>query len=239
MISMDIPTPQLPKVEKWTLTELLDHEKDVTGIFMSGHPLDHFKFELKHYNITPLNEFNEVKDAPNLLPNINKQYRLAGLVVDAQHRTTKTGRSFGALSIEDFSGKTELMFWSDDYVKHQNYLDKGKNVLVQGFFKQRYNSEQYEFKISSINLLEITKQNFTKQLVVDVSPKTITPDFITFIEKNVKSYPGKSSIKFTIADPRENLKVSLYSLEKGFTMNDEMATWLEENKDVDVQVVSA
>ncbi|HEX8333047.1 MAG TPA: DNA polymerase III subunit alpha, partial [Segetibacter sp.] len=77
MISLDIPTPQLPKVEQWTLTELLDHEKDVTGIFMSGHPLDHFKFELKHYNITPLNEFNEVKDAPNLLPNINKQYRLA------------------------------------------------------------------------------------------------------------------------------------------------------------------
>jgi DNA polymerase-3 subunit alpha len=53
MISMDIPTPVLPKVEPWALTELLDHEKDVTGMFMSGHPLDHFKFELKHYRLYP------------------------------------------------------------------------------------------------------------------------------------------------------------------------------------------
>lgn len=239
MISLDIPTPQLPTVEKWTLTELLDHEKEVTGIFMSGHPLDHFKFELKHYGMTPLNEFNEVKDAPNLLPNINKQYRLAGLVVDAQHRTTKTGRSFGALTIEDFTGKTELMLWSDDYVKFQNYLEKGKNILVQGHFKQRYNSEQYEFKVVSINMLEVIKQSLTKQLVVDVSPKVITPEFVSFIDKNIKDHPGKSSIKFNIVEPRESLKVSLYSLEKGFTMNDEMVHWLEENKDVDVRVVTA
>jgi DNA polymerase-3 subunit alpha len=238
MISLDIPLPQLPKVEPWTLTELLDFEKEVTGIFMSGHPLDHFKFELNHYGITQLSEFNEIKDAPNLLPNLNKQYRLAGLVTDAQHRTTKTGRSFGGLTIEDFSGKTEIMLWSDDYVKFQNYLEKGKNVLVQGFFKQRYNSEQYEFKVASINMLDVIKQSLTKQLIVDVSPKAITPDFVSFIDKNLKSHPGKSSIKFNITEPRENLKVSMYSLEKGFTMNDEMVHWLEENKDVDVQVVT-
>ncbi len=238
MISLDIPTPHLPKTEPWTLTELLDHEKDVTGMFMSGHPLDHFKFELKHYGFTPLNDFNDIKEAPQLQPNINKPYRLAGLVVDAQHRTTKTGRSFGVLCIEDFTGKSELMLWSDDYVKYQNYLEKGKNVMVQGCFKTRYNSEQYEFKISSINLLEVTKQNFTKQLVMEVSTRAITSDFVNFIDKNVKSYPGKSSLKFNIVEPKENLKLSLYSLEKGFTMNEEMVHFLEENKEVEVQVVT-
>jgi DNA polymerase-3 subunit alpha len=238
MISLDIPTPHLPKTEPWTLTELLDHEKDVTGMFMSGHPLDHFKFELKHYGFTPLNDFNDIKEAPQLQPNINKPYRLAGLVVDAQHRTTKTGRSFGVLCIEDFTGKSELMLWSDDYVKYQNYLEKGKNVMVQGCFKTRYNSEQYEFKISSINLLEVTKQNFTKQLVMEVSTRAITSDFVNFIDKNVKSYPGKSSLKFNIVEPKDNLKLSLYSLEKGFTMNEEMVHFLEENKEVEVQVVT-
>ena len=55
---MDIPTPLLPKIDPWNLTEKLDHEKDVTGIFMSGHPLDHFKFELKHFGFTPIADFN-------------------------------------------------------------------------------------------------------------------------------------------------------------------------------------
>ena len=50
----EIATPSLPSCEEWTLTEKLDHEKEVTGMFMSGHPLDHFKFELKYYGIMPL-----------------------------------------------------------------------------------------------------------------------------------------------------------------------------------------
>ena len=239
MISMDIPTPQLPKVEPWPLTELLDYEKEVTGMFMSGHPLDNYKFELKHYNFTPLNEFNEVKDAPQLSPKKNKPFKLAGLVVDAQHRVTKTGRNFGILAIEDFTGKTELMLWSDDYVKFQNYLDKGKSIMVQGEFKSRFNSEQYEFKVTSINLLEVTKLNFTKQLILDVPTRIINSDFVDFFDKNVKTYPGKTSIKFNIIEPKDNLKLSLYTLSTGLTMNDEIIHWLEENQDVDVQVVVA
>ncbi len=143
-----------------------------------------------------------------------------------------------AMMIEDFSGKTELMLWGDDYMKLKNYLEKGKNILVQGYFKQRYNSEEYEFKVASINLLEATKQNFTKQLIIDVSPKAINSEFISFIEKNVKRNPGNSSIKFNFHEPMEDIQVSMYSIEKGFTMNDEMASFLDENIDVDVKVVT-
>ncbi len=237
MIQLDIPTPTLPKIEEWNLTEKLDHEKDVTGIYMSGHPLDHYKFEMKHFGFTNIADFNEVKEAPQLSPKKNKPFKLAGLVVDAQHRMTKTGRNFGALGIEDFTGKTELMLWSDDYVKFQNYLEKGKIVLVQGEFKTRYNSEQYEFKVTSINLLETAKSAFTKQLVLELPAKAVTPKFVDFIDKNVKAHPGKSSLKFNIFDPVNNMKIGLYSREKGFTMNDEIITYLEENKDLEVSVV--
>ena len=65
-------------------------------MFMSGHPLDHFKFEISHYGITNLQDFNEIKEAVTLQANPSKNYRLAGLVVDAQHRVTKTGSNFGS-----------------------------------------------------------------------------------------------------------------------------------------------
>ena len=158
-------------------------------------------------------------------------------MVDAQHRVTKTGRNFGSLRIEDFTSKTELMLWSDDYVKFQNYLEKGKNILVQGEFKTRFNSEQYEFKVTSVNMLETAKAAFTKQLVVGVDAKAITPQFVQFIDKNIKAHPGKSTLKFNISDPLQHMKIGLYTLEKGFMMNDEMVGWLEENKDVEVSVV--
>ena len=233
----EIATPKLPACEEWTLTEKLDHEKDVTGMFMSGHPLDHFKFELRYYGIMQLSEFNEVKESTTLIAaNANRNFRIAGLVIDAQHRVTRTGRNFGALTIEDFSGKTELMLWSDDYVRFQNYLEKGKNLLINGFFKQRYNSEQFEFKVTSITLLEMAKQTLTRQLEINIEPASVTKEFVTFIEKNVRENPGKSSLRFNIYEPAENLKVTMYTLEKGFTMNDEMAGYLLDNPDVEINV---
>ena len=233
----EIATPKLPVCEEWTLTEKLDFEKEVTGMFMSGHPLDHFKFELKHYGIMNLADFNEIKDSSTLIAaNANRSFRIAGLVVDAQHRVTKTGRNFGALSIEDFSGKSELMLWSDDYTRHQNYLNKGYNLLINGFFKQRFNSDQYEFKVTNIMLLETAKQVLTRQVEVNMTPASVTKDFVNFIDNNVKANPGKHTLRFNVYDPIDNLKITLYTLEKGFTMNEEMAGYLLTNPDVEVSV---
>ena len=235
----EISTPKLSVCEPWPLVQQLDYEKDVTGMYISGHPLDNYKFELKHYNITSLADYVEFKNNVNSNPNPAKQFRVAGLVIDAAHRLTKTGKNFGILTIEDFTGKAEFMLWSEDYVKYQNYLEKGMIVLVEGGFKQRYNSTEYQFNLSRIHLLETVKPNLTKQVVIDVQPQFINEGMINFIDNNVKSNPGKTSLKFNVKDLRNNYKVGMYSLEKGFTMNDEMALFLNDNLDVEVSVVTA
>lgn len=235
--SMQVQMPKIPNCEPWTLTELLDHEKDVTGMFMSGHPLDHFKFELKYYGITKINDFNEIKETLHLQPNPGKGLRVAGLIIDVQHRVTKTGKNFGSFSIEDFTGKTEFLLWSEDYIKFQNYLEKGTNVLLNGFFRPRYNRpNEFDFKINTMSLLETVKQVLTRSIEINIHPASITPDFVNFVDKNVKGNPGKSSLRFNIYEPKENLKVSLYSFERGFLMNEEMADFLMDNPDVDVNV---
>jgi DNA polymerase-3 subunit alpha len=234
----EITPPKLSTCEPWPLSVQLDYEKDVTGMYMSGHPLDNFKFEMKHYSITPLAEYVEFKNAVNLHPNPSRQFRVAGLVVDAQHRLTKTGKNFGILTIEDYSGKAEFMLWSEDYVKYTNYLEKGMIVLVEGGFKTRYNSDQYEFKLSKIHLLETVKPTLTKQVLIEIQPQFIKEEFVNFIETNIKQNPGKTSIKFNIVDTRHNFKIGMYTLEKGFTMNDDMAVFLNENPDIEVSVVT-
>ena len=131
------------------------------------------------------------------------------------------------------------MLWSEDYVKYTNYLEKGMILLVEGCFKTRYNSDQYEFKLSKIHLLETVKPALTKQVIIEVQPQFINGDFVSFIEQNIRSNPGKTSLKFNIVDNRNNFKVGMYTLEKGFTMNDDMAVFLNTNKDVEVSVLTA
>jgi DNA polymerase III subunit alpha len=238
LVMPDIATPKIPNCEPWTLTELLDHEKEVTGMFMSGHPLDHFKFEILHYGITRLGEFNEIREAVNLQANPGKAFRVAGLVVDAQHRVSKTGKQFGSFIIEDYTGKSEFMLWSEDYARYSNYLEKGKNLFITGGFRQRYNKAEFEFRVEKMMLLESIKQMLTKQVVVEVEARFVNEGIVQFMEKNVKKYPGKSSLKFNIVEPRHNYRVSMYSLNGGFEMNDEMTAFLETMPELEVNVVS-
>jgi DNA polymerase III subunit alpha len=228
--------PKLPPCEPWSLTELLDHEKEVTGMFMSGHPLDHFQFEIRHYSITRISEFNEIKDAVALQLNPGRTLRLAGLVVDAQHRVSRNGRQFGSFWIEDYSGKAEFMLWGEDYTKYSRYLEKGKNLFITGCFRQRFGKDEYEFRPEKIVLLETIKQTLTKQVSIDFDVRDVNADVVNFLQQNVKAHPGKAVLRLNIKDERTNTRVSMYTMEGGIEMNDELAKWLGERADLDVQV---
>ena len=232
----EVTPPVMAECDSWPLVKKLDYEKEVTGMFMSGHPLDNFSFEIKHYGLTPVAEFNEFKEEINLHPNPGKTFRIAGLVADAQHRISKTGNKYGVFIIEDYTAKMELMLFSDDYVKFSNYLEAGMVIFLTGTFRQRYSKSEFEFKVASIALLESLKKLCTKKLQIEVNPQDISKDFIDFIEENIKKFPGKSSLKFCINDSKSQLKFGMYSLENGFEMNDELANYLQQKSELDIAV---
>jgi DNA polymerase-3 subunit alpha len=222
--------------ERWPLIKLLDYEKEVTGMFMSGHPLDNFLFEMKYYGLTTISEFNEFKEAVNLHPNPGRPFRIGGLVAEAQHRVSKNGNKYGVFFIEDYTAKMELTLWSDDYVRLSNYLEPGMVIFLTGSFRQRYNKSEFEFKVASITLLESLMKICTKKLQIEVHPKYITQEFIEFIEENVRRFPGKSCLKFNMFEPASQMKFGMYTVEKGFEMNDEMAKYLQQKPELDVTV---
>ena len=232
----EVIPPSIMDCEPWPLVKSLDYEKEVTGMFLSGHPLDNFSFQLKHYGLTTVAEFNEFKEAINLHPNPGKTFRIAGLVAEAQHRIAKSGNKYGVFYVEDYTAKMEIMLFSDDYVKFSNYLEAGMLIFLTGTFRQRYNKSEFEFKISQITLLETLMRSCTKKLQIDVQPKDISQEFIDFMSENVNRFPGRSSLKFCVNDIISNLKFGMYSLENGFEMNDEMANYLQLKPELEVQI---
>jgi DNA polymerase-3 subunit alpha len=231
----EIVPPKIAPCPPWQLVEQLDFEKEITGMYISGHPLDNFRFELTHYHITPLADYNDVKNAVGISPG-GRSFRLAGLVIDGQHRLTKTGKNFGILQLEDFSGKAEFALFGEDYARYNHYMEKGMILMLEGGFRQRYNSDQFEFKINRICLLETIKSTLTKQLIIEVPPQFVDDGFVSFIEQNIRQNPGKSSIRFNITDTVENRRISLYSLEKGFSMNDDLVSYLNKHQELETNV---
>ena len=233
----EAPPPVIPDCEPWELTTLLEYEKAVTGMFMSGHPLDNFKFEMRHYNITPLRDFQEIKEGMNAN---GRNFRLAGLVIDAAHRFTKTGRQFGVFTLEDYTGKSEFSIWGDQFTKYANYLEKGKILFITGGFRPRFhNSNELEFKIDQLCLLESIKEQLTKEVQIDFYATDLNKEWITFLEENVRSNPGKTSLKINITDPVDKHKITLYSMGRNIRFNDNLADWMSQNPEISYEVLTS
>jgi len=69
-----------------------------------------------------------------------------------------------------------------------------------------------------------------------MNPQDVSEDLIEFIGSNVHKFPGKSGLKFNISDNLSHLKFSMYTMERGFEMNDEMANYLQQKPELEVKV---
>ena len=232
---LDIKPPAIPNCTPWSLTEQLDKEKEVTGIYLSGHPLDHYKFEFRHYGTTPVQDFNEVKESQTLASS-GKTYKLLCLVSVANHRISRQGNKFGSFVLEDYSGKTEIVLFGDDYVRYNAYLQLGQAVFITGSFRQRFNKSEYEFKITSLTLAENVKRQMTKQLQLDLDVRNVQKETVEFLEENIRNHPGKSSLRIIVSEPKNNLKANLVTLDSGIEINNELIQFLDNRPEIDVQV---
>jgi len=232
----EIPVPKITDCPPWSLTQILEKEKEVTGMFLSGHPLDHFRFELRYYGMNPISEYNAHLGELSNLSNPARAFRLAGLVTGAQHRVSRMGNKFGVLILEDFSGKFELTLFGDQYVKYASYFEMGHCLFVQGRFEKHPYKDDWSFRVSDICLLETIKKVMTRKIQMNISPSLFRVEHLDFLTENIRNHPGKVQLKFVFHDKKDQKTVVLSTLDKGFEMNDAMAEFLLEHPELEATV---
>ena len=244
--AISIEKPKIPACEAWTLTEKLGFEKEVTGMYISGHPLDNFKFELTHYHISPLGAFNEfVADIDNQ-SNIRRPFRLAGLLTNVQHRTNRSGKNFGIATIEDYTGKFEFALWSEDYLRYQNYLQIGNIIFLTGHHEEKmsYNpqgekvADGWRFRITGLKLLETLRNSLTKRLDIRMDANNLSGEALAQLQTNLYKNTGNTRVKFIINDPANAFGVQLQST-VGYSISDDLANWLMQHPELELQVETA
>jgi DNA polymerase-3 subunit alpha len=212
----EIKPPAIPKCDPWPLHEKLEKEKDVVGIYISGHPLDTYRIEMKYFDIVPLNEMENVQ---------NKLIRIAGFVSDARHLLTQKGDKWGKMTLNDYSGKFELAFFKNDYVTHGQYIEDGQKLMITGTYgEHKFRPGQMEFRVNSICLLSDVKAKYTKKLTVALKLEDINEEVIAFLKDNLTVNAGNTDLYFMITDADEN--VNLKAISSGIDVNDELLEFL-------------
>ncbi len=99
------------EVEEWPKDERLSHEKELLGFYVTGHPLDKYRTVL---NSDRYNRIGLIDEIP--IENPRERFPIAGMVRSVEARMTKSGKPFGILTLEDFTGSCEVMLWSESFL---------------------------------------------------------------------------------------------------------------------------
>ncbi|UPK72796.1 DNA polymerase III subunit alpha [Chitinophaga filiformis] len=237
----DIEPPKIPPCDPWPLILKLNNEREVTGIYISGHPLDDYRFESRHYHMNTVQELVEYQadlvTPGNARAGRERNFRLAVYVTGAQERISRNNRQFGIMTIEDYTGKFEFALWSEDFIRFAPYLKTGLCLFINGGFKaKRFNDAEYEFKVNGIQLLQEVKKTHTKKVTLVTMPKFITRELVDFLVDNIAKYPGASELFLQLIDRDDQMTVKLHTFNKHIEMNDELAHFLSKQPDIDVYI---
>lgn len=238
----DVEPPKIPTCDAWPLIMKLNNEKDITGIYISGHPLDDYRFEMKHYHMNSVQELVEYQTEiaqPGGTGGRSRErnFRLAVYITGAQERISRNNRQFGVMTIEDYTGKFEFALWSEDFIRFAPYLKPGLCLFINGGFKsKRFNDNEYEFKVGSIQLLQEVKKTHTKQVYLNTMPKFIRKETVDFLVDNVNRFPGNSILHVHLTDRDDHTQAKLHTFNRNIEMNDELAGFLHKQPDIDVYI---
>src|SRR5690606_21692202 len=211
-----------PKCDPWPLHEKLEKEKEVIGIYLSGHPLDSYKIEMNYFDIVPLSELDQVQ---------GKQIRIAGFVSETRHALTQKGDKWGKIVLNDYSGKLEIPFWRNDYVQFHQYLEDGQKLMITGTYgENRFRPGTMEFRVQDIMLLSDVKGKLTKKFVIHLFDDLLDEKFIQELKLNFLENSGSTDYQIIIEDRKTNEKTTLRNAGgAGIYINDQLVDLLNLN----------
>ena len=202
---IQFPEPEIPEAERWGMMEELSKEKELVGIYISGHPLDDFKTEIKYYCNTPLMAFQNQAEL------INRDVSIGGIITNIEHRVSKNGKGWATFALEDFSGSSEFRIFGEEYLRFRHFLVPNSFLYVKIFVKKGWNDGDVRLSFGNIQMLQDVLEEFSKKITLNISLNDINEKTIQKINTILTEYRGKKSLNFLVYDLEEKIKVNLPS----------------------------
>jgi DNA polymerase-3 subunit alpha len=218
MVTLTEPT--IPPCEPWPLIKKLNKEKEVIGMYLSGHPLDDYKIEFKNFNVTDISRAEEFK---------NKELNIAGVITDVFERMGKNNKPYGSFTLEDYSGNIRITMWSEDFLRFKHFLTIGQMLYIKGIMKPGFRSpDQFEFKVNQIMLLAEVRERLLNKVTLTLKLKQLENGFLNKFHSLVQNHLGTAVLKLKIFDEEQNTGISTVSTRYKINFENEVVKELEE-----------
>ena len=219
---VDIATPEIIPSPAWGDLERLNKERDLVGIYLSAHPLDEYAVILE--NVCNVH----MAELADLTPLQNRDLTMGGIVTAVREGYTKTGKPYGIAKVEDYSGSAEFAFFGNEWVEKKNFFMTGMFLFMRGKCQpKQWRQEEWEVKISTIELLPEVKEKIIEKLTVSAPLSALDEELITEFSALIKANPGNAELYFHVMDEDGQMYVNLMSRTMKISVQKEIMTYLK------------
>ena len=224
---IQIPEPEVPPCPEWGTMEKLKQEKEVVGIYISGHPLDDYKTEINTYANANVSFFN---DLPSY---VNRELAFAGVVSEVQHRISKNGKGWAAFTVEDYADSYEFRIFGEDYLKYRHFLIVNSFIFCKALVKEGWTNKETgkqgepRLQYNGFYMLQEILESFTKKLTLKLRVDHLEEAQISGIKEIIQSHPGDLPLHFSLYEMEDSIKVDFVSRSQKIGVNTALLEALE------------
>ncbi|MCL4155779.1 UNVERIFIED_CONTAM: hypothetical protein GTU68_062899, partial [Idotea baltica] len=230
MSEAEIPEPVVPPCEEWGTMEKLRREKEVVGIYISGHPLDDFKTEINAFCNAGISSATELENY------VNRELSFAGVITDVQHRVSKNGKGWAIFSMEDYTDSYEFRIFGEEYLKFRHFLMINSFVYLKVYVKDGWTNRETgkkgdpRLQYNSFMLLQEVMETYAKKLTIKLNIDEIKEKEIHELKDTLISHKGNHPLNFVVYEMEEQIKVNLSSRKQKVQISSELLHILEEQE---------
>ena len=202
--------PKLPAAPApWSNLTRLGHEKEATGFYLSGHPLDPYKLDIQTLCQAHSGNWSTFK---------GQEVWMAAIVAARVQKRTKTDKIFLTIQLEDLQGSLELALFGADVATHGPWFEPGNALLLRMKVAQRFgNQDQWELKPIRAVLLQDARAELLKGLRIDLDVAALPGIDRTALVDCLRRHTGKGSLYLYLHDKAKGF--TLPTLARSFSVN--------------------
>ena len=227
---VEVTTPPIPQAEEWSTLERLNKERDLVGIYLSGHPLDEYAVIVRHVcNVHAV-------DLEDLSPFVNCEFSLGGIITHVKTGVSKRGAPYGIVTIEDYTGQGEIPLFGQDWATWAGYMMQGSTIYVTGQIQPgRFDPSRVQMMIGKVQFLHQVKDTLINKITISIQADNITESEVNNLIEVLRENPGKVELSLVLTDC-EGQSLPLKPRESQLNVTRQLLDFIDESENMAYEI---
>ena len=201
-----IKQPGLKEIHDWNEQDSLEKEKEVLGLYVSGHPLLKYAEDLEEFTTVYFGEDQIFSKKDNLI--------VGGMITRIVKRYDRRNREMAFFDLDCLGGHAEVISFSDCFKSYGNFIEEGNVVFVRGNPSDGTDFSDLKIMCNEIIPVEHARDRLSQRLNIKFSQNTTTTDDIDSLMRISKRYSGECRLIFHLPsnDSKRSMKIIAHNI---------------------------